>query len=797
MGLVTNHITSALMAITAITAVSAQAPQILHSWWRTDKDVATVEFDPFHNRVFIGGAFHYVGPPENYFSRIDATTGAPDPAIDHPDDRVLCALDDNAGGWYIGGEFNTVGGQIRQSLAHLDANGQITDWSAAATNDVQVMRREGNTIYMWGNFYTINGVPRDHLAAVDAITGDLLPWDPGINDINYTVYDLMVLNGTVYICGTFEDLNGVERAGLGALDGTTGETTDWAPEPTGSVHSMAAKGDTIFVGGEFTAIDGVPHPYLAALQESDGSLVAWDPQAVGWVNDILVVGNKLYLMGSFTMLGGQVRSGFGAVDPNSGAPLAWAPAVEEGGMIDGCMDHADGIIYAGGSFMKIDGQQRIRLASFDAESGALTDWAPGANDIVTGIQASGSHVLTTGFFTSTCGKTRNGVAALDLSTGAATDWDAHVETQNPVLSIHCTPDKVYLGGQFDEVAGEERDHIASVDAITGSLDPWDPGADNNVWAIGTHDGRVFVGGAFTALGGLSRTGVGAVDINTGLVDEWAPELDFWVRVFAFSGDSVFIGGNFYTVNGTDRERVAVLDMNTAELFGWDADLNLIGSEVRDLELVGNTLYMAGGFNSVGGLPRAGFAAVDKSTALPTDWDPTDTLSSGYGLAMTQGFAHVGGLLTVAGQEGKMVSTDPFSGVSQNWIVHPHGSIGDFDAAGNIAIVAGWLNDRIDGEPVEYYAAYAFDLQHTGTAANEQPPRSLPLVYPNPGSGRCRVLGTLDDVSELLVMDMQGRSLRRFPIAREVDLTLLPDAAYLIALLDKDGQVRHRTVYVKD
>ncbi|MBP7515740.1 MAG: T9SS type A sorting domain-containing protein, partial [Flavobacteriales bacterium] len=786
-----NRITSVLMAIATTTAVNAQAPQILHNWWRTDKDVATVEFDPFHNRVFIGGAFHYVGPPENYFSRIDATTGAPDPAIDHPDDRVLCALDDNAGGWYIGGEFNTVGGQIRQSLAHLDANGQITDWSAAATNDVQVMRREGNTIYMWGNFYTINGVPRDHLAAVDAITGALLPWAPEIDDVNYSVYDLMVRDGTVYLCGTFTDLNGVQRAGLGALDGITGETTGWAPEPTGAVHCLATKGDTVFVGGEFTAINGIQRPYLAALHAVDGTLTAWDPQAVGWVNDILVVGNRLYLMGSFTMLGGQVRSGFGAVDHMNGAPFPWAPAVEEGGMINGCMDYANGLIYAGGSFMKIDGQQRIRLASFDAVTGALTDWAPGANDFISGIHVSGSHVFTTGLFTSTCGKTRNGVCALDLSTGAATDWDARIETQHPVLAIHATSDRIYLGGLFGEVAGEERDHVAAVDAITGVLDTWDPGADNDVWAIKTHESRVFVGGQFTTLGGLPRSGVGAVDINTGLVDAWAPELDFWVKAFAFSGDSVFIGGSFYTVNGTDRERVAALDVNTAVLFGWDADLNLIGSEVRDLELVGNTLYMAGGFNSVGGLPRAGFAAVDKSTALPTDWDPTDTLSTGYGLAMTQGFAHVGGFLNVAGQVGKMVSTDPLSGASQNWIVDPYGAVGDFDAAGNIAIVAGWLNDRIDGEPVEYYAAYAFDLLHTGTAADEQPPRPLPLVYPNPGSGRCRVLGTLDDVSELSVMDMQGRSLRRFPIAREVDLTLLPDAAYLIALLDKDGQVRRR------
>src|SRR4249919_3734655 len=70
-----------------------------------------------------------------------------------------------------------------------------------------------------GNDPGVGEVTRNHAAAIDAATGALLPWNPNVNG---QVYSLVVVGNTVYLAGDFTTVNNVARSNLAAVDATTG-----------------------------------------------------------------------------------------------------------------------------------------------------------------------------------------------------------------------------------------------------------------------------------------------------------------------------------------------------------------------------------------------------------------------------------------------------------------------------------------------------------------------------------------------------------------------------------------------
>ena len=74
---------------------------------------------------------------------------------------------------------------------------------------------------------------RNHVAAFDLSSGQLLPWDPNADGI---VWSLDVLNGTIYMGGEFRNVGGVPRPYAAAVDATTGIVTPWNPQPDGNVN---------------------------------------------------------------------------------------------------------------------------------------------------------------------------------------------------------------------------------------------------------------------------------------------------------------------------------------------------------------------------------------------------------------------------------------------------------------------------------------------------------------------------------------------------------------------------------
>jgi hypothetical protein len=165
----------------------------------------------------------------------------------------------------------------------------------AATFDgrIRVVAASGDTVYVGGHFTHATGldgrtVTRNRVAAVDAASGALLPWNP---NANRPVYALAVAGGAVYLGGDFSSVGGSARGRLAAVDAGSGAIVDaFRGRVRYSIHALAATADGVYAAG-----DG-----------SGGHLVAWTPtgalkfptvQTDGGAQAVTVLGGEVYAGG--------------------------------------------------------------------------------------------------------------------------------------------------------------------------------------------------------------------------------------------------------------------------------------------------------------------------------------------------------------------------------------------------------------------------------------------------------------------------------------------------------------------
>jgi hypothetical protein len=175
----------------------------------------------------------------------------------------------------------------------------VPDASTAQTDGrVSAILRVGDKVYMAGSFQHVNGVERKRFAAVDAETGALTDWNPAANA---PVFALAASpDGTrIYAGGEFTRSNADDRGRLVALDAVTGQTIEgWNATANATVHSIAVSGDRVYLGGAFTDVNGMQRGRLAMVDGSDGSVAPnWRPYTNGAVRKVAVYGNRLYAGG--------------------------------------------------------------------------------------------------------------------------------------------------------------------------------------------------------------------------------------------------------------------------------------------------------------------------------------------------------------------------------------------------------------------------------------------------------------------------------------------------------------------
>lgn len=718
--------------------------------------------------LFIGGLFRLLAPFSGSGVPLSASTAMPTPNFARVEGGdVKAVLPDGNGGWFIGGNFQMVNGVTQKALAHLlpdgglDVNwtpditltpgavytpvtvsslalndsllyigGQFDTLDGAARNCVAALHRtsgalhafdtqiagvqltapililEIGTLFIGGNFTQIGGESRYHLAAVNATTGQLLPFDAKIEDGD-KVNALEFVNSKLYVAGTFTQLAGQTRRYLAAVNATSGALLPFnANIPTNSIiNTLKKQVDKLYIGGLFTGCMNQSRKNAAAISTNTGLLLPWAPTVNGTeVLSILPLSNVVYLGGDFFDVNGHPAHYLAAVNPSNGALISWEPN-PTGTVL--ALAYQNGVVYAGGAFGGINGTPRRNLAALSTINGQIFNWTPVTDFSVNAFARRDSTLYIGGSFETVNQQPRNSLAALHTQSGALLNWDPHIHDNVAGVYALCIPfptifnDYVYIGGSFEDVNGATHYNIARVHAVDAFPDEvWKPIIIGKVSAIYANESRLYIGGIFTSIyyGGNTQfnKGVAAFDLS----GDGAPPLLPWkcqigpdyqeVRAILEKDSSVYIGGDFRFVNNVLQKGVAKISRSTGALLNWPSPCTGEYPTVNFLAFKDSSVIAGGHLSDVstgGFLYPVDLAKLDTATAAVSEWTPkfyntkymayssNGTINAGL---LTETSLYVGGYCNLTGARTSLLA-------------FKHGISGRFKADTNVVYVDALLN----------------------------------------------------------------------------------------------------------
>ncbi|HET7250259.1 MAG TPA: FlgD immunoglobulin-like domain containing protein [Gemmatimonadales bacterium] len=215
--------------------------------------------------VYLGGQFTtFDGQPRSRLAAVDTSTGAVT-AWNPGANNEVQALAVGGGAVYAGGLFTILGGHARSHLGAIDAaSGVATAWSPSPDGGVDAIALGNGRIYVGGNFTNIGAkFNRYDLAAFTASSDTALDFATN-NKPDGTVTAIAVEGGSVYVGGSFDRLGLTSRADLAAVDATTGDLLPWDPALQGVPFALAADVG-VFVGGLFSGVGPYPTSNLAEI----------------------------------------------------------------------------------------------------------------------------------------------------------------------------------------------------------------------------------------------------------------------------------------------------------------------------------------------------------------------------------------------------------------------------------------------------------------------------------------------------------------------------------------------------
>lgn len=488
--------------------------------------------------LYLAGGFSYIGSPSRGLAMIDPDTGAILPGMPEVNGSISTIAGDGAGGWFIGGRFDRVGGAPLRNLAHIRADRSVDlSWAPNPMWHVSALAVSAGRVFAAGVYRvpdTWSLQSRAYLRAFDAVSGLPAPWNPpeilqfcsnaGCN----SRIDHMIVAGDTLLLSGYYMTPGSEYACCSSsliLDTTTGAVRPRPPGLTSSFMPIAASGPVAFV---------IDTQALRAINTQTGAMLPWG-LALNDSSDsarVIADADTLYLAGAVTATGDPVSDQLFAIDTRTGQRRPWAPQID--GVITSLVEYNGQLV----ALVADRSTWRFSLAQIDKETGGVTTHALPVFGPLGPLHASGGAIVIGGRLSSTEGAARDSLAALSLSTGRATPW-APQGVDGSINALAAGGGAVYVGGEFTRAAGQPRVNLAAYDGSTSQLLPWNPGASDLVRTMAISGTLLYVGGAFTSIGGRAQPYLAAIDTATGLATSWSPVLTDTVTGIAVSGDTVY------------------------------------------------------------------------------------------------------------------------------------------------------------------------------------------------------------------------------------------------------------------
>jgi hypothetical protein len=345
------------------------------------------------NFVYAGGQFSFAkGTRRNRLAAFDAEQGGLLPWNPNAN-NIVWALKAAGEEVFAAGQFTTIGGQGRQRLAAINAaSGAVRASFLANLNGTgRALAVWNDTLFVGGDFTAVTPAgaaqARSGVAAVSlangAINSNFVANAIPPAGLTSNLLALIVHRDTVYVSGAFTNVGGAARNRLAAIDAATGAVTPWQPAVATNVFALAAFDTNIYLGGEFTSVTNsaggaVTRNRLAAVSALTGNVTAWNPNANNTVAALVLGGTNLYATGNFTTLAALSRPRLAELDlfRNTTNSTAWSPDLNAAGLA--LAVGANGRLHAGGAFTAVNTQSRRAYALFDRSGPPVLTLAAGS-----------------------------------------------------------------------------------------------------------------------------------------------------------------------------------------------------------------------------------------------------------------------------------------------------------------------------------------------------------------------------------------------------------------------------------
>lgn len=575
---------------------------------------------------------------------------------------VRCMALQSDGKMVIGGAFTTINGAVRGNVARLNSDGTadytfLSGLTGADATVYAVATQLDGKIVIGGSFTNVNGVPRNHIARLNAdgsLDHAFLNRETGLDQ---DVYAVAVQNdGKILVGGAFYYVNGVGLSPIARLNADGSIDGSFQARTCCTVYSIALQTDgKIIMGGSFSSINTSTRQAVARLN-TDGTVdqtfqnglagAAYSVMAVALQSD-----GKVLLGGDFTF-------------PGSISRLA---RLNTDGTLDGGFSTrgADNIVYSivvqpsnkilvGGVFNNISGVAKSAIAQLNPDGSADTNFqaAISGSGYNAGVAAyvlnkgSDGKVFIGGNFSALNGTNTSLIGRLNQD--GTTDTNFQEQSRGPNFIVRALVSQAdgswVAGGSFSVVDGLSHNLVVRFQA-DGAVDAeygkgiFAPVLNKSIFAVAQQDdGRTIIAGTFQTTNAVSFTNIARLNPDGTLDLAFAHVLfghnNDVIRAVAIQPDGgILIGGSFNTIDNSTRNNIARLNsggtLDSTFQNGFSGANNAVYSIIP---LTSGQVIIGGAFITLNGTNRTRVARLNNDGSLDTSFQDglsglTGTVSS--------------------------------------------------------------------------------------------------------------------------------------------------------------------------
>ena len=554
--------------------------------------------------------------------------------INGADNGVYTVVSDGAGNVYVGGAFSS----IQDIAASRIAKWNGTTWTALGSGlsggNVLDIAISGNDVYAAGDFTTAGGAPANHIAKWNGTSWSAMGAGLGGTQLEW-VNAVAVLGSDVYAGGKFNATNGFPNR-VARWDGAS-----WVAVGTGmnnEVFALAVSGTDLIAGGRFTDAGGVPAGNVAKWNGS-----SWSAIGTGFQNRVLTIavsGSDIYVGGVLATAGfGNVAKWNGSSWQTLGTGIGGSGTQEVEAIVVSGTD-----VYVGGNFTTAGGSSANRIAKWNGTQWNSLGAGVGENILtdVNGLAFMGNTLVVGGSFA-----TAGGQVAKNLSTWNTGTWSAFNGTglDADTTAVAVSGTDVYVAGRFANAGSVAANKIAKWNGSTWStLGSGVVGSSSFVRSLVVSGGYLYAGGTFTSIGGVSANAIARWNgTSWSALGSGVTGLNASIYAMAIVAGDLYVGGSFSTAGGSPTNRIAKWNGTTWSSLPGSA---IIPNDVVAIAAVGTDLYV-GSTTTTADSPNY-LLKFDGTnwTGLSSGWGGhgvTSLAVLGNDLYVTGGFPSIGGL----------------------------------------------------------------------------------------------------------------------------------------------------------